>query len=84
MEEIGKMAVMTLKRSITQQDLDPHHLELEAFLDEFNDNRLGPFSAKVNFRDGVIFVGGFPEGWRLVHDPACDWYSLQQDGGHPV
>lgn len=78
------MAIMVLKRMITQADLEPLSLELEAFAEEFYECSHGPFSAKVNFRDGYIYIGGVPDGWSFKHDPGSDWYFLQQDGGHPV
>ncbi|PZT21409.1 hypothetical protein A7X86_06360 [Stenotrophomonas maltophilia] len=78
------MAIMILKRMPTQDDLDPHHLELESFAEEFNRCSSGGLNAKVNFRGGYVYLGGVRDGWSFKHDPNSGWYSLQQDGGHPI
>lgn len=78
------MAIMTLTRAVTQQDLDPLHLEVESFMEEFSKHRIGPFSAKVNLRGDIIYLGGVADGWQIPNDPGLGWFKLDQDGGHPV
>lgn len=78
------MAIMILKRLPVQDELDPYFLELDTFVEEFNKCSFGDLRAKVNLRGGYVYLGGVKDGVSIKHDPHSGWYSLQQNGGHPV
>jgi hypothetical protein len=63
------MALMILKRLPTEQEVENLTIEVHSFLNEFNENSIAPFVAKVRLEGETIWLNQ----WRFGK---ADWFSI--------